>query len=336
MVYYHQTITPLPIRRNRAPFVTLCEYNLGNDLEKITPQKTYRAIFSVLLFTCRMHRWDKYPPPDTPDLEVSITPITVETATLTSSIAPTIDPDIPLAASVNGQAITLETYQSELKQAQAVPETGLKTYSDNEVLQNLIDEVLLMQGANEAGFMPDDALVQARISQLGINELALQDWITDNDYTQEGFDQALRRSISAAWMRDQIIAQVPSTAEQVHARQILLYNSDEAENIYAQLQAGTDFATLAIQYDPLTTGDLGWFPKGYLTVPELDEPVFSLQPGEYTGVIETTLGYHIVQVIEKNDQYPLSPGAYQTFQVQSVQNWLVERRGQSDIQILLP
>ena len=191
-------------------------------------------------------------------------------------------------------------------------------------------------GAAEAGFIPDDAFIQARIDQLGMNEAALQDWITANGYSQESFKHALGRSISAAWMRDQIIAEVSSTAEQVHARQILLYNSDEAENSYAQLQAGTDFATLATQYDPLASGELGWFPQGYLTVSELDEPVFSLQPGEYTEVIETVLGFHIVQVIEKDAQHPLSPGAYQTLQVQAVQDWLVERRGQSDIQILSP
>jgi len=273
---------------------------------------------------------------DMPIPKVSLTPVSIESATLTPSVPLTTDPDTPLAANVNGQAITLETYQSELKRAEVASETGLKTYSGDEVLQNLIDEVLLMQGAGEAGFVPDDALIQARINQLGIDESALQDWITAHGYTPESFDQALRRAISAAWMRDQIIAQIPSTAEQVHARQILLYNSDEAENVYAQLQVGTDFATLAIQYDPQTTGDLGWFPKGYLTVPELDEPIFSLQPGEYTEVIGTTLGYHIVQVIEKDAQHPLSPGAFQTLQIQAVQNWLVERHGKSDIQIILP
>lgn len=274
--------------------------------------------------------------PDTPVPETSVTPASVATATLTAIAPPTTDPSIPLAASVNGQGISLEEYQAELARAQAASETGLTAYTEEDVLQNLIDEVLLAQGAGEAGFAPDDALIQARIDQLGMNEAALQDWITGNGYSPESFEQALGRSISAAWMRDQIISQVSSTAEQVHARQILLYNSDEAENIHAQLQTGTDFATLASQYDPLASGELGWFPRGYLTVPELDEAVFSLQPGEYTEIIETILGFHIVQVIEKDTQHLLSPGAYQTVKVQAVQNWLVERRGQSDIQFLLP
>ncbi len=273
--------------------------------------------------------------PEVSDPAASFTPTSVATATFTPSAPPTTDPGTPLAASVNVQGITLEEYQAEVERARAASETGLKTYTEEDVLQNLIDEVLLEQGAAEAGFIPDEEFIQIRIDQLGMDEAALQDWMADHGYTTDSFKQALSRSISAAWMRDQIIGQIPSTAEQVHARQILLYNSDEAESIYAQLQAGTDFATLAIQYDPLAAGELGWFPRGYLTVPELDDPVFALQPGEYTEIIETFLGFHIVQVIERDAQHHLSPGAYQTLQVQTVQDWLVDRRDQSNIQIFI-
>jgi peptidyl-prolyl cis-trans isomerase C len=264
------------------------------------------------------------------------TPEVIATFTDDPFITPTTDPGIPLAASINGQGLTLEEYQAELLRAQAVSGTGLATYDEEDVLQNLIDEVLLAQGAAQAGFTPDEDLVQTRIAQLGLGEQALQDWLLANSYSPESFQQALSRSIAATWMRDQIIATVPSTTEQVHARQILLYNSDEAENVYTQLQAGSNFAALAADYDPLALGDLGWFPRGYLTVPDLDEPVFALQPGEYTPVIETALGFHIVQVIERDSQHPLSPGAFQATQVQAVQNWLVDRHNQSDIQILLP
>jgi len=271
-----------------------------------------------------------------PPSGTSSSPEPIATATSEVSIFPTTDPNIPLAASVNGHGITMEEYQAEVLRAQTTSGTGLTTYDPEDVLQNLIDEVLLDQGAAQAGFIPDDELIQTRIAQLELDEQALQDWIIENGYSSEGFKQALARSIAAAWMRDQIIASVPSTTEQVHARQILLYNSDEAENVYTQLQSGSDFATLAADYDPLSLGDLGWFPRGYLTVPELDDPVFSLQPGEYTPVIETTLGFHIVQVIERDTQHPLSPGALQALQVQVIQQWLDDRRSQSDIQILLP
>jgi peptidyl-prolyl cis-trans isomerase C len=270
-----------------------------------------------------------------------IVPNPTITATLQASIttpstvspSPTTDPATPLAAIVNGQAITMTEFQAEFNQALAASETGLLDFTKDDILQNLIDEVLLAQGAAEAGFIPDDTLLKTRLDQLAMDENAIQAWISVNGYTDEEFQQVFSRAIAAAWMRDQIIASVPNTAEQVHARQILLYNFKDAENAYAQLQAGTDFATLAIQYDPVASGDLGWFPRGYLTVPELDEPIFSLQPGEYTQIIETILGFHIVQMIERDNQRPLSPGAFQTYQVQAVENWLANRRSQSDIQI---
>ena len=46
-------------------------------------------------------------------------------------------------------------------------------------------------------------------------------------------------------MRDQIIAGVPETADQVHVRQILLPTAGEADEVYASLQSGTDFIELA-------------------------------------------------------------------------------------------
>jgi peptidyl-prolyl cis-trans isomerase C len=257
-------------------------------------------------------------------------------------ITPTLTPFSPsatpveLAAQVNGVGISLEEYQAELSRFHAVSESGLVTYPDEKVLEDLIDQVLLGQGAYEAGFSVDEATIQDRIDQLEIGEQELQDWIIQNGYSEASFRDALIRSISAAWMRDQLATEVPTSTEQVHARQILLYNSSEADQVYDQLKVGTEFGTLVAQYEPLTLGDLGWFPRGYLTVPELDDVIFALEPGEYSPIIQTSLGYHIVQVIERQSLYPLSPGAYRVMQTQAIQDWLDERRSQSEIIIFLP
>ena len=177
---------------------------------------------------------------------------------------------------------------------------------------------------------------QDHINQVGIAEQDLQNWIIQYGYTEESFRRAMSWSIAAAWMRDQIVMAIPTTADQVHARQILLYNSNEADQVYAQLETGTDFETLAAKYEPVTSGDLGWFPRGYLTVPELDDVVFSLEPGQYSSIIQTSLGYHIVQVIERQADVTLSPGAYRVLQTQAIQKWLDDYRVQSEIIIFLP
>ncbi|HTX78810.1 MAG TPA: peptidylprolyl isomerase [Longilinea sp.] len=266
----------------------------------------------------------------------TITPIPTEVPT------PTATPE-PLAASVNGEGITLAEYQSELQRFQGavtgtatpVPDDQAKT----QVLDDLIDQTLLEQGARKDGYTADDATLQqhidALVEQLGSAQ-ALTDWEMANFYTDQSFKQALRRQIAAAWERDKIVALVPTTADQVHARQILVLSSSLASQIYNQLKAGADFATLAYVYDPLTGGDLGWFPKGYLTQSAVEDAAFSLQPGQYSEVLQTDFGYQIIYVIERDANHSLSADALQVLQHQALQNWLQQQRSAAQVETLVP
>lgn len=258
-----------------------------------------------------------------------------ETATL---LPPTPTP-IPPAATVNEEEIPLEDFQGEVSRYQAGGGQMGDSIDSQAVLDDLIAQVLLAQGARESGFVLDDTDLQSRVAQLAEQvggEAALSDWLAQNSYTPDSFRRSLRRSIEAAWMRDQIIASVPETAEQVHARQILVFNRDQADQLYSQLESGTDFATLAATIDPATLGDLGWFPRGYLTMPAVEEAAFDLQPDEYSQVIETDIGYHIVQVIERDPDRPLDPDARLVLESSALENWLETRKAESEITILLP
>ncbi len=106
--------------------------------------------------------------------------------------------------------------------------------------------------------------------------------------------------------------------ERVMARHILIKSDAsndaamkaKAEGILKQVQNGGDFAKLAKENsdDPGSKekgGELGWIGKGQ-TVPEFEKSAFSLQPGQTSGLIKTTYGYHIIQV-EKHDQAHLQP-----------------------------
>lgn len=245
----------------------------------------------------------------------------------------------PLAAIVDGWEISLAEYRAELAQYQAAQGTELAPEDEQRVLQDLIDQALLAQAASQAGFVVDEALLDERIQRL-IDQLgdraALESWMQTYGYDEAAFRRVLRRSIAAAWMRDQIAAGVPRTAEQVHARQILLYNVQQANEVLSLLKAGNSFGNLAAKYDPFTRGDLGWFPRGYLLDKKLEEVAFSLEPEAYSEIIETLAGYHILQVLERDPQRPLTPEALLALQMQAVQDWLSQRRSQSEIQILLP
>lgn len=260
-------------------------------------------------------------------------------ATATYTPAPPTATPVPLAASVNGEGILLEQYQAELERYQNALGTELATEDEQRVMDDLIDRYLLAQAAAEAGYAVTPDMVTERMEQLtaslGSPE-AFQTWLEENGYTQEAFEADLSQSMAAAWMRDQIVSQVPETIEQVHVRQVLLYNLDRANEVREQLRQGADFATLAAQFDPVAKGDLGWFPRGYLLDAKLEEAAFALQPGEISAVIQTAAGYHILLMIEREPQRPLDPDALQALQNKALLDWLAEQRNQAQIQILAP
>lgn len=264
----------------------------------------------------------------------------------TPAVAPTdaLPPtptSVPLAATVNGEGISWAEFEAELaRYQQAQAELG-GTVSAEEasviVLDDLIDQTLLAQAAAAEGYSVDDAALQARIdelaAQVGGTE-ALSAWQAAHGYTEADFRSALRRQMAAAWMRDRVIAAVPLAPEQVHVRQILFYNGEDAQNVFALLQEGWDFMVLAEQYDPITKGELGWFPRGYLAHPEIEAAAFALQPGEYSQVVPSAVGYHILYLVERDPARPLSPDALLTLQEHALQDWLTQRRNASTIVIV--
>jgi peptidyl-prolyl cis-trans isomerase C len=247
---------------------------------------------------------------------------------------------IPLAARVNGDVITLSEFDSELaRYRSAQPGIVFKPgQAEKAVLDDLIDQILLIQQARLAGFELNDIQLKTHLDQLiqdsGGAE-SFNKWLVTNGYSLETFKDSLWRSSCTAWMRDRIIASVPLVAEQVHARQILFFYADQANQVLNQLQAGKDFATIALRYDPVAGGDLGWFPRGYLTELKLEEAAFSLQPEEFSLVIQTRLGYHILQVLERQVDRPLEPDALRSLQVKALGDWLIIQREKSEIVIII-
>lgn len=248
-----------------------------------------------------------------------------------------------MALVLGNDGISLAEYESELLRLQAtLKEIGKEmpaAEQKKQVLDQFTEELLLAQAAYQNGFKLDDAALQKRIDDLAASlggKPALEDWLKRNAYSDTMFRAALRRSVAAANMRDTIISQVPKDAEQVHARQILVLDSATAERLFKLLEAGTNFATLAFNVDPDVGGDLGWFPRGYLFLPEIEKAAFELQPGKYSPVIKTSYGYHIVQAIEHQQSRPLSAEAYRELQRQALNNWVKTARQKSQVTILVP
>lgn len=275
------------------------------------------------------------------------TDIPKESATPVSSSTPqpaTVTPTLPpLAAKVNDGYILLIDYQAELGRLKEAEGQIGKALNDAErrqmVLDELIGQEILVQEATRNGFVLDEQGLDEQIAKLretaGGAE-AFTTWMQANGYDDESFRRLYWKATAAAWQREKILAELPDAVEQVHARQILVFTQDLANKIFGQLQAGADFATLAFNYDPVTGGDLGWFPRGYLTQPDIEAAVFALQPGEYSQVIQTSFGYHLVQVVERDTARRLDADARQALQHEALQNWIQGKKEQSKIEVLTP
>ncbi len=252
---------------------------------------------------------------------------------------PTATPE-PMALIVNGEGIRVAEFKAELARYQkaqaALGRTVSEAQAGQAVLEDLIAQLLLSQAARAAGFEASEAALQSRFdalaTQAGGND-KLSAWLAEHGYTEAAFRQALKRSLEAAWMRDKIISAVPRTADQVHAQQILLYDAETAQAVLTRLKGGADFNELADAYDrsPAPRGDLGWFPRGYLLEPQIEQVAFSLPVGQYSDVIQTEVGFHILRVLERDPQHPLSPDAYLAMQELALREWLKSQRAQASI-----
>ena len=88
--------------------------------------------------------------------------------------------------------------------------------------------------------------------------------------------------------------------EQVEARHILLKTEAEALAVQKELAKGKDFGELAKERsaDPGSKpqgGSLGYFRRGQM-VPEFEKAAFALKPGQRSGLVKTTFGFHLIEV----------------------------------------
>lgn len=242
---------------------------------------------------------------------------------------------VPLLATVNGQAIPLAVYDQELARCQKGlaaaaldPATCPATVYDT-----LVEQAVVEQAAVAAGLSVDPANVDAALetitTELG-GSSALEAWLQVNLYTLAEFRVALHAEQLRSLMMAQVAAELPPTAEQVHARDILLTDETTAQTVLGLLQAGSDFALLALNYSRdlssrAAGGDLGWFPRGVLTEPAVEAAAFALEPGQTSAVIASPLGYHILQVIERDPARPLSPAAADTLRATAYAAWVQAR-----------
>jgi len=243
-----------------------------------------------------------------------------------------------MAATVNGEGILLAEWDAQVTEYinahEALGKPVTEADAGTAVLEDMIAQVLLAQGAREDGFELTPEELDARIEDLSqeVEDAGgLGKWQAAHGYTESTFRTALKRAAEAAHMRDKIVAGVPKTAEQVHVQQILLYNESDAIAISNQIKGGISFEGMAARIDPATRGELSWFPRGYVLEPAVEEAAFSLPVGEVSEVIHSGVGWHIIKVLERDEDHPLSPDAYLALQELALKDWLTQRRAAATV-----
>jgi len=167
--------------------------------------------------------------------------------------------------------------------------------------------------------------------QTFINSLKSGPGVTEAEYRE-----MVRASMFRQKLQDFLAQQVPTEAEQVHARHILVKTKEEAEKVLERLKNGEDFATVAkeVSKDPGSKdkgGDLGWFPRGQM-VKQFEDVAFSLKPGQLSDPVQTSFGYHIIEVLEGPETRPLDPAALQRRRQSALSDWLKEARFGPDVE----
>lgn len=120
----------------------------------------------------------------------------------------------------------------------------------------------------------------------------------------------LRRMIETELLREKLIdalgEEVDTTALQARARHILVETEAEAISVTNRLEAGEAFEDLAaeVSLDPgsgANGGDLGWFTRDMMVAP-FAEAAFSQEIGVIGEPVNTQFGYHIIEVLEREER----------------------------------
>jgi parvulin-like peptidyl-prolyl isomerase len=220
--------------------------------------------------------------------QLKLYPVTsTPTEVLTSTPAPTNTPD-PASTATSTPAAPTPTFIPEPATATATPFTldGFKT---------------------EYGKSLDN------IKGFGVNEAVFRS-VYEN--------QIYREKLLAVIAKD-----APHSQEEALVRHILVDNEQLAGVVYALLNGGQDFGELAKKYSKDTSsavngGNMEWFGKGAM-VPEFEQAAFSQKIGEIGKPVKSQYGYHIIQVIARQDM-PANASQYEQNRQTAFTDWLTK------------
>lgn len=194
-----------------------------------------------------------------------------------------------------------------------------------QILDSLIDEAVLLEEAIKRGYEVPASLVESEIEFFKgkfASEADYEDYLANYiKITKEDFKELIANDLTISQLFDEITSVVTENSmtareyyeankdqfvgqEEVLATHILVDTEEEAKKLIEEIKNGADMQELAYEHstDPSVQtnfGNLGWFGRGVM-VPEFEEAVFSLEPGQlYPEPVKSQFGYHVIYLKDK-------------------------------------
>lgn len=206
-------------------------------------------------------------------------------------------------------------------QSQMAEKTGIKIPDDavNQAVASIarrnnmrLDDFIAAVQAEGVDYqaLREDIRRDLSIDQLRQREVARRIVVTEREID----NQLESMSAGAPELGGETADTKKAVVAETHARHILMRPSvvmDDAKiratmaRLRNELVGGADFAVLAKQYSDDATadqgGDLGWLANG-TTVPEFQQVMDALAPGQISEPFRSRFGWHVVQVLERRDR----------------------------------
>ena len=296
--------------------------------------RTQRILVPALLLFCSAAACRKNPAEQSASAQ---TPAAKAEAPAPPKPMPAQLPDV--LARVNGQPVTKVDFDRLIKNMEA-GRGAIPAERRDEVLRGALDQLItysvLKQEAVSRKFAVTDADVDAQVATMQKQfptQAEFDKALSARNTTVEQLKADARIDMAINKMMEAEVANAVAATdidakdfydknpdkftqpESIRASHILLLTKDADEAgkkaartkidaLLKRAKAGEDFAALAKENSQDGSasqgGDLGFFPRGRM-VPEFDQAVFALKPGEISEVVGTQFGYHIIKLTEKKD-----------------------------------
>lgn len=187
-----------------------------------------------------------------------------------------------------------ETRLTEAEMQRLIPpefREGISGLEIRDILERWVRTELLFQRARKEG-LDRNPEVAARLSELERETLA-------DEYLQREMSKRVR--VGNDEIQSFYDAHRGEYTQELHLEHILLNTREEAESLLGAIRGGANFEAMAKQHsvDPTAAngGDLGFLGKGGIN-PAFEPAVYQMKPGEVSGPIASSFGFHLVKFVE--------------------------------------